>query len=188
VNIDPWALFIGLTGLGFVIAASNAAIRVLFALGREHALPGRWPPCRAARPRRRDRLRRRARAGTRTAADLRLRRCDHRRVPPRCGRLAVVLVYLTGNIAVIRAFRREFRDQFRPPPHLIIPAIAAIVFLFPLWGIIHLSAYTLMNLLPFAALGWLALGVIAATVFRARRPASFQALGQIFMPSEEPTR
>ena len=33
-------LVIVLTGLGFVIAAFNAAIRILFAMGREQALPG----------------------------------------------------------------------------------------------------------------------------------------------------
>ena len=33
-------LVIVLTGLGFVIAVVNAAIRVLFAMGRERALPG----------------------------------------------------------------------------------------------------------------------------------------------------
>ena len=42
-----------------------------------------------------------------------------------------------------------------------------------------------MNLLPFTALGWLCLGVIAAAVLRARRPASFQALGRVFMPADE---
>jgi hypothetical protein len=96
----------------------------------------------------------------------------------------VVLVYLAGNIAVIRAFRTEFRDEFRPVPHLIIPAIAAVIFLFPLWGIIHPRAYTLVNLLPFAALGWLALGLIAAAILRTRRPESFQTLGKVFMPSD----
>jgi hypothetical protein len=60
-----------------------------------------------------------------------------------------------------------------------------VIFLFPLWGILRPSAYTLVNLLPFAALGWLCLGVVAVAVLRARRPASFQALGRVFLPAEE---
>jgi amino acid transporter len=52
------------------------------------------------------------------------------------GSLPVVLIYLTANIAVIRAFRTEFRDEFRLGPHLVIPAAATVVFLFPLWGIL----------------------------------------------------
>lgn len=100
------------------------------------------------------------------------------------GGLAVVLVYLTGNLAVIRAFRTEFRAEFKLWRHLIIPATAVVIFLFPLWGIIHPPAYTLVNLLPFAALGWLCLGAIAATILRARQPDSFRTLGKVFMTSE----
>jgi amino acid transporter len=178
-------LVVVLAGLGFVITAANAAIRVLFAMGREHALPGS------------------------------LARLSHRRTPvvaigclaaltlvlglpltyadggvrafgylAGAGGLAVVLVYLAGNIAIIRAFRTEFRDELKLGRHLIIPATAAVIFLFPLWGILHPRTYTLVNLLPFVALGRLCLGVIAAAALRARRPASFKTLGKVFMTSE----
>ena len=179
-------LVVVLTGLGFVIAASNAAIRVLFAMAREQALPAPLT-----------RLSRRhtpvvaigclavltlllglpltyAYGGPRTFGYL-----------AGAAGLAVVLVYLAGNIAVIRAFRTEFRDEFSFWRHLLIPATAAVIFLFPLWGILRPPAYTLVNLLPFAALGWLCLGVIAAAVLRARRPASFETLGTVFMPAEK---
>jgi amino acid transporter len=178
-------LVVVLTGLGFVIAAFNAAIRVVFAMGREQALPGPLT-----------RLSRRqtpivaigclavltlllglpltyADGGARAFAYL-----------AGAGGLSVVLVYLAVNIAVIRAFRTEFRDQFRLWRHLLIPATAVVIFLFPLWGIVHPRAYTLVNLLPFSALGWLCLGIIAAGVLRIRRPASFHTLGKVFMPSE----
>jgi amino acid transporter len=87
------------------------------------------------------------------------------------GGLPVVLIYLTVNIAVIRAFRTEFRDEFRPVPHLLIPAAASVVFLFP-------GAYTLANLLPFISLGWLLIGAVAAGILRARRPVTVRALGR----------
>ena len=183
-----WAvdLVIVVTGLSFVVAVFNAAIRILFAMGREQVLPGS------------------------------LARLSHRRTPvvaiggvallalvlglpltytvggPRtfgylagAGALSVVLIYLAVNIAVIRAFRTEFRDQFRLWRHLLLPAAAAVLFLFPLWGILHPRAYTLVNLLPFVALGWLCLGIIAAGVLRARRPANLEALGRVFTPAEE---
>src|SRR5450631_1443786 len=178
-------LVVIITGLGFVIAACNAAIRILFAMAREQALPGSLT-----------RLSRRhtpvvaigclavitlllglpltyAYGGARAFGYL-----------AGAGGLAVVLVYLSGNIAVIRAFRTEFRDEFSFWRHLLIPATAVVIFLFPLWGILRPPAYTLVNLLPFAALGWLCLGVIAAAVLRARRPASFKTLGRVFMTSE----
>jgi hypothetical protein len=83
----------------------------------------------------------------------------------------------------IRAFRTEFRHEFRPVPHLPIPAAASVVFLFPLWGILFPGAYTLANLLPFISLGWLLIGAIAAGIPRARRPVTFRALGGAVAPN-----
>ncbi len=183
-----WAidLVVVLTGLGFVIAALNAAIRVLFAMGRERALPAF------------------------------LARLSHRHTPATAigcvavfalvlglpltyadggartfgylagaGGLSIVLIYLAVNIAAIRAFRTEFRAEFRLWRHLLVPATAAVLLAFPLWGILHPRAHGLVDLLPFAALGWLCLGVIAAGVLRARRPAGFETLGRVFMPARD---
>jgi amino acid transporter len=179
-------LVVMLAGLGFVIAAVNAAIRVLFAMGRERALPGalaglsgRQTPAVAIG----------FLAVLTLALGLPLTYADGGGPATgylfAAGGLAVVLVYLAGNLAVIRAFRTEFRDQFKVGRHLLIPAVAVVIFLFPLWGIIHPSAYTLVNLLPFIALGWLALGIIVAIFLRARRPGIFHALGTVFLPGEE---
>jgi amino acid transporter len=57
--------------------------------------------------------------------------------------LSVVLVYLAVNIAVIRAFRTEFRKEFRLWRHLVIPGAAALLFL-SLVGVLLPPAYTLM--------------------------------------------
>ena len=183
-----WAieLVVVLTGLGFVIASLNAAIRVLFAMGRERALPaslarlsGRSTPvvsiaCVAVTTLLLGLPLTYADGGARTFGYL---------AGP-CG-LSVVLVYLAVNISTIRAFRTEFRDEFRLWRHLLVPVTAIVLFMFPLWGILHPRAHKLVDLLPFAALGWLCLGVIAAGVLRARRPATFEALGRVFMPGEK---
>ncbi len=87
------------------------------------------------------------------------------------GGLSIVLIYLAVNIAAIRAFRTEFRDQFRLWRHLLVPATAAVLFLFPLWGILHPRAPTLADLLPFAALRW---QPAAGSVMPARRWPSGQ--------------
>jgi len=49
-------------------------------------------------------------------------------------------------------------------------------------GILFPCSYTLTNLLPFIAFGWLLVGVIAAAVLRARRPATFATLGKSSSP------
>jgi amino acid transporter len=178
-------LVVVLTGLGFVIAVFNAAIRVLFAMGREQALPGslarlsgRQTPVIAIG----------GVAGLALALGLPLTYTvgGARTFGYLAGAagLSLVLIYLAVNIAVIRAFRTEFRDQFRVVRHLIIPAVAAVLFLFPLWGILHPRAHGLMDLLPFVALGWLCLGAIAAGVLRIRRPGRFETLGRVFAPAD----
>jgi len=178
-------LVVVLTGLGFVIAVFNAAIRIVFAMGREQALPGslarlsgRRTPVVAIG----------GVAGLTLALGLPLTYAigGARTFGYLAGAagLSVVLIYLAVNFAVIRAFRTEFRSQFRPVRHLFIPATAAVLFLFPLWGILHPRTHQLIDLLPFAALGWLCLGAIAAGVLRSRRPASFETLGRIFAPAE----
>ena len=179
-------LVVVLTGLGFVTAAVNAIIRVLFAMGRERVLPPSL-----------SRLSRRhtpavaigcaaglalvlglpltyAYGGARTFGYL-----------AGAGGLSVVLIYLAVNLSAIRAFRTGFRSEFRVWRHLVIPAAAAVFFLFPLWGILHPRGRALMDLLPFTALGWLGLGFIAVGVLRARRPARLEALGRIFLPAED---
>jgi amino acid transporter len=173
-------LVVVITALGFVIAAVNAAIRVLFAMGRDRALPGslarlsgRHTPvvaigCIAVVALLLGLPFTYAYGGLRTFGYL-----------AGAGGLSVVLVYLTVNIAVIRAFRTEFRDEFRLGRHLLIPAAGAVIFLFPLWGILHPAAYTLVNLLPFVALGWLCIGVITVGILRTRRAATRQARGGI---------
>jgi len=170
-----------LTGLGFVIASLNVAIRVLFAMGRERALPGslarlssRHTPvvsigCIAALALLLGLPLTYAYGGARTFGYL-----------AGAGGLSVVLVYLAVNIATIRAFRTEFRDEFRLWRHLLVPAAAAVLFMFPLWGILHPHAHRLVDLLPFVALGWLCLGAIVAGILRARRPTSFEELGKVF--------
>jgi amino acid transporter len=118
-------------GLGFVIATFNVAIRVLFAMGREQVLPGT--------------LARLSRRRTPTVSiacvaafalvlglPLTYRYGGARTFGhiAGAGGLAVILVYLAVNIAVIRAFRTEFRDEFSLWRHLIVPAAAVVLFLF----------------------------------------------------------
>lgn len=182
-------LVIVLTGLSFVIATVNAGIRVLFAMGREGALPrsltrlsGRHTPivaigCLAVLTLLLGLPLTYAYGGAPTFGYL-----------AGIAGLAVVLIYMAVNLAVIRTFRTEFRHEFRLGRHLLIPAAATVLFLFPLWGILHPHDYTLMNLLPFTALGWLCIGAIAAGVLRARRPATFAALGSIFMAADDNQR
>jgi len=66
-----------------------------------------------------------------------------------------------------------------------VPAAAAVLFLFPLCGILHPRVRQHADLLHFTALGWLFLGVIVLVILRARRPSSFEMLGRVFVPADQ---
>jgi amino acid transporter len=178
-------LVVVLTGLGFVVASLNAVIRILFAMGRERVLPGRLARvssrhtpvvsigCVAVLTLLLGLPLTYAHGGVRTFGYL-----------AGAGGLSVVLIYLAVNISAIRAFRTDFRSEFRFWRHLLIPATAAVLLLFPLWGIIHPRTDMLTDLLPFTALAWLGLGAITAGILRTRRPESFATLGRVFMPAQ----
>jgi len=183
-----WAvdLVVVVTGLGFVIAACNVVIRVVFAMGRERALP--------------ESLARLSKRYTPVVAiggiavlslllgfPLTYIYSGARAFGYLAGAagLSIVLLYLALNMATIRAFRTEFRDDFRLWRHLLVPATAAILLLFPLWGILHPRTHRLVDLLPYAALAWLCIGAVTAGALWARRPAGLQALGRVFLPAED---
>ena len=132
-----WAidLVVVLTGLGFVIAALNAAIRVLFAMGRERALPG---PLARLSGRHTPVVAIGCVAGLTLLLGLPLTYAYGGASAfgylAGAGGLSVVLVYLAVNIAAIRAFRTEFRDEFRLGRHLLLPATAAVLLPVPAVG------------------------------------------------------
>jgi hypothetical protein len=90
----------------------------------------------------------------------------------------------------VDSFRTEFREEFRLWRHLVIPAVATLLLLFPRGdpadACLHTDGST-----AFMALGWLCIGAIAAGFLRTRRTAAFGKLGRVFMPGEaerqEPT-
>ena len=183
-----WAidLVVVVTGLSFVIAALNVVVRVLFAMGRERALPGvlarvsnRHTPvvgivCVAA-----------ITLGLGLPLTYLYGGGRAFRYLGGAAGLSVVLLYIAVNIATIRAFRTEFRDQFRPGRHLLIPATASVLLLIPLWGILRPRTDSLVNLLPYVALVWLFLGAVVYGVRGIRRPTGFETLGRVFMSATD---
>ena len=179
-------LVVVLTGLGFVIAGFNVVIRILFAMGREQALPSalatlstrRTPAvsiaCVAALALLLGLPLTYMYGGGHTFAYL-----------AGAAGLSLVLIYLAVNIATIRAFRREYRDEFRVWRHLVVPAVAALLLLFPLWGILHPRTHRLVDLLPLVALAWLCLGFLTAGLLRARSPGRFVTMGKVFVTTDE---
>jgi hypothetical protein len=145
-----------------------------FGAGRHDILA--FPPFPPPYPGRGHRLCRRAHAYARAAVDLYLRRARIR--ISRRGRRAFGGAHLPrrerlGHPCIPYRVPRRF-PVLPPSVHTgdghCFPVVS-------LWGILYPRGRTLMDLLPFAALGWLCLGVIAASALRTRRLAESPAQG-----------
>jgi amino acid transporter len=181
-----WAidLVVVLTGLGFVVAGFNVVIRVLFAMGREGVLPNSL----ARLSKRHTPVVSIGCVGTVTVLVGLPLTYSYGGVHTfgylaGAAGLSVVLIYLAVNIATIRVFRHDFRADFRLVRHLVVPAVAATLLLFPLWGILHPRTHMLVNLLPFSAFAWLCIGALAVGALKARSSTGFATLGRVFTPA-----
>lgn len=153
------------------VAGASAAVRIVFALGRDRILPGA------------------------------LARTDKRGIPQLAlacylgfsllfvlvlgafiGPLGVygfagtvlgivmVVVYISMNVALTRFYWRDHRSEFSIWRHGIIPVVSSLVMLLPLYGQIYPAPAMPNALVPYLALAWLAVGVIYVLVLRRRDP------------------
>ncbi len=100
------------------------------------------------------------------------------------GTVAIVIVYMMCNIALIRYF-------FRLPErnwllHVIIPILGVAALAYPLWAVAQPGQQYPYNLVPYIVITWLVLGVITYMYFRARAPEKLTALGA-FLAEDNPS-
>lgn len=103
------------------------------------------------------------------------------------GTVAIVLVYILSNIALIRYFfRLPERNIF---VHVIVPILGVAVLVYPLWAVAQPGQAYPLNLVPIIVLIWLALGIAAYFYYRVKSPEKLSALGSFLAEdasTEEP--
>ena len=91
------------------------------------------------------------------------------------GTVAIVIVYMLSNIALIRYFfRSPQRNVFL---HIVIPVLGVLALAYPLWSVAQPNQSYPYNLVPYIVLVWLVLGIIVFFYFRATSPQKLTALG-----------
>ncbi len=98
------------------------------------------------------------------------------------GTVAIVIVYILSNIALIRYFWRQ--SERRILTHVVIPILGVLALLYPLYSVSAPGQAFPYNLVPFVVLAWIAAGVILYLYYRARSPQKISALGS-FMAEED---
>ncbi len=97
------------------------------------------------------------------------------------GTVAIVIVYMLSNIALIRYFfKLPERNWFL---HIVIPILGVLALAYPLWSVAQPGQAYPYNLVPYIVIIWLVLGVILYFYLRANSPEKLNALGS-FMAEE----
>ncbi len=91
------------------------------------------------------------------------------------GTVAIVIVYMLCNIALIRYFfKLPERNWF---VHIVVPILGVIALAYPLWSVAQPGQQYPYNLVPYIAVGWIVLGAIVYFYFRAKSPEKLAAVG-----------
>lgn len=100
------------------------------------------------------------------------------------GTVAIVIVYMMCNIALIRYF-------FKLPErnwllHIVVPILGVAALAYPLWAVAQPGQAYPYNLVPFIVIAWVVLGIITYMYFRAKAPEKLTALGS-FLAEDNPS-
>jgi amino acid transporter len=165
-----------------LISGTNAAVRVLFSMGREGILPGRLGTTTAR--------------GNPSAAltaymifALALALIGGLLWTPLGAYgffgtilgLGLVIIYILINVALIVFYWRDYRAEFSIVRHGVLPVIAGLLMLLPIYGLLFpVPAYP-NNLVPYSVLIWLVLGVVYLLIMARRRPEVIEAMGRVMV-------
>jgi len=156
--------------LATLISGCNAAVRVLFALGREGILPsalGRLSPTRKPL----------VALSAYMAFSLLAAVVGSELITPSgvwdfCGTvigLDMVLVYILLNVALIAYYWRERPGEFSRLRHGVLPVASVLLLLLPVFGLVWPAPPFPNNLVPYLLVAWVVLGAgYLARVSRAR--------------------
>jgi len=101
--------------------------------------------------------------------------------------LGIVIIYILINLALIVFYRRDYPAEFSIVRHGILPVIAGLLMLLPIYGLLWpVPAYP-NNLVPYIMLAWIVIGIVYLYLMVRRRPDILDAMGRV-MVEEPPVR
>jgi amino acid transporter len=179
VNIIDIAAILGL--FSCFLAVQNATVRVLFSMGRDRVLPRQlgWIHTRFHSPyvaiyaltalsig-----------AGIALAAWLGSGLTDVYGWTGSIGTVAVILVYMLGNLALIRYFARD--PERHVVKHILMPILGIAALAYPLYFVAKPGQSYPYNLVPYIVLAWIVWGFVTYFWFRTRDPEKLAAVGKV---------
>ena len=100
------------------------------------------------------------------------------------GTVAIVIVYMLSNIALIRYFWRK--AERRVVTHLIIPILGVIALAYPLYSVTAPGQSFPYNLVPVVVIVWILAGTVLYFYYRYKSPEKIAALGSFVAEDDLP--
>ncbi len=92
--------------------------------------------------------------------------------------LGIVITYILINLALIVFYRRDYPVEFSFMRHAVLPVLASVILLLPIYGLLWpVPAYP-NNLVPYVMLTWIILGIVYLFVIEKRHPELLDAMGR----------
>jgi amino acid transporter len=99
------------------------------------------------------------------------------------GTVAVILVYIMANLALIRFFARDpERSVWR---HIVAPVAGIVALAYPLYYVAKPGQAHPYNLVPYIVLVWILIGLATYLYLRSRAPQKLAAVGKVLAEEED---
>ena len=82
--------------------------------------------------------------------------------------ILIIVVYISGNIAVYRLYKKSYPGEYSPLTHLVIPVVSSLLLLFVGYKTLFPLPSGVAAFAPIVAIAWLLIGVIIVVVLSAR--------------------
>lgn len=164
-----------------IISGSNAAVRMIFSLGRERLLPHRLAQTNAKDSPIAAWFCYIGIAATLTfALGAAMGPLNVYAFMGTVLGLGIVTIYITINLALIRWMWVHERESFSVLKHALIPFIASLLLLLPIWGQIHPYPPYPTSLVPPIVVALILSGAVYYSYLRAKRPDIVSGMGHVW--------
>jgi amino acid transporter len=192
-SVTPWLLqpieLAAIAGIfSCFLAIHNTTVRIMFSMGRDHILPSsigrvhsRWySPFRAIIVQSVFT----AAVGLGVSAWLGPGATGCYGFTGAIGTVAIVIVYLASNIALIRYVSRI--GERKLIVHVIVPLLGVVALAYPLYSVSKPGQAYPYNYVPWVVLGWIVIGAVLYTYYRVKSPEKIAALGSFLAEEDLP--
>jgi amino acid transporter len=164
-----------------LLSGSNAAVRMLYAMGRERMLPHRLSHTnRAGSPE------------TAWIAYLAITVAITFGLGAAMGPLGVysfmgtilglgiILIYIAMSLGLVRYAWTQERAVFSPFRHAVVPVVSSLLLLLPIYGLLWPRPDWPYNLVPYIVVAWIAGGVVFFRRLATRTPERLEGMGRVW--------